>query len=79
MSNGDFYLPPDPLRRRLREQELRILRLAAMGIPDHMIARLLDISYDTIKNHNTHIYDALGLERRNQTAAVVRAWRMGIL
>lgn len=79
MSSDDFYLPPDSLRRRLRKQEIRILRLAAMGMSDAMIAWLLDISHHTMKNHNTHIYDALGLKHRNQTAAVVEAWRLGIL
>lgn len=79
MSRDDFYLPPDPYRRRLTRQELRILRMVAMGMPARAIAHLLELSYYTVKCHKTNIYDALSLERRNQTMAVVTAARMGIL
>lgn len=61
----------------LTEKEREILRLAASGCSNRMIAELLHNSEGTIKNHFSNILGKLGV--RDRTAAVVRALGSGLL
>jgi DNA-binding NarL/FixJ family response regulator len=64
-------LEPSPLSNR----ESEILAHIADGKSNKEIARLLDISDQTVKNHVTSILKKLSVNDR--TAAVVTSWRQG--
>jgi DNA-binding CsgD family transcriptional regulator len=65
------------LAEPLSGKEREILRLAASGCSNRMIAELLHNSEGTIKNHFSNILGKLGA--RDRTAAVVRALGSGLL
>ncbi|WP_245960823.1 response regulator transcription factor [Wenzhouxiangella sediminis] len=65
------------LAEPLTDKEREILRLAASGCSNRMIAELLHNSEGTIKNHFSNILGKLGV--RDRTAAVVRALGSGLL
>lgn len=64
---------PDPLSPR----EIEVLRLAALGLSNPGIARLLGISINTVKRHMAHIFDKLLVNDRSQAA--VWAARQGLV
>ncbi len=64
---------PDPLTRR----ETEVLRLMAGGYSNREIARALDTSEGTIKNHSSSILSKLGV--RDRTRAVLRALELGCI
>jgi DNA-binding NarL/FixJ family response regulator len=49
----------------------------ADGMSNREIARLLDISPNTVKTHVVHIFNKLGVKDRTQAA--VTATRMGLI
>jgi DNA-binding NarL/FixJ family response regulator len=53
---------------QLTERELEVLVLLAKGNPNKLIARRLEISEKTVKNHVTSIFQALGVSDRTQAA-----------
>jgi DNA-binding NarL/FixJ family response regulator len=53
---------------QLTERELEVLVLLARGNPNKVIARRLEISEKTVKNHITSIFQALGVSDRTQAA-----------
>lgn len=61
----------------LTERRLEILRLAALGQSNKEIARRLDVSERTIKDHWSHILSRL--EVSNRTQAVGAALRQGLI
>jgi DNA-binding NarL/FixJ family response regulator len=61
---------------QLTERELEVLVLLAKGNPNKVIARRLEISEKTVKNHITSIFQALDVSDR--TAAALWAQRHGI-
>jgi DNA-binding NarL/FixJ family response regulator len=61
----------------LSERELDVLALVGAGLPNKLIARRLDISKKTVKNHLTSIFRALDVDDRAQAA--LWAQRHGIV
>jgi DNA-binding NarL/FixJ family response regulator len=61
----------------LSERELDVLALVGAGLPNKLIARRLDISEKTVKNHLTSIFRALDVDDRTQAA--LWAQRHGIV
>lgn len=55
-------------RADLTQQELRVLKLIALGLNNDAIAEALVISRNTIKTHVRHIFEKLGVSDRTQAA-----------
>ncbi|MDO0924137.1 LuxR family transcriptional regulator [Streptomyces sp. TG1A-8] len=53
---------------KLTCRELEVLRLLAQGLSNRLIARKLDISEKTVKNHLSNIYCKIGATHRTQAA-----------
>jgi DNA-binding NarL/FixJ family response regulator len=53
---------------KLTSRELEVLRLLALGLSNRVIARKLDISEKTAKNHLSSIYVKIGATDRTQAA-----------
>lgn len=64
---------PDPLTRR----ETEVLRFMAGGYSNREIARALNTSEGTIKNHASSIFSKLGV--RDRTRAVLKALELGCI
>ena len=60
----------------LTPRELEILEALGAGQSNKEIARLLDISPNTVKTHVSSLFDKLGVHRRTQ--AIAEARRLGI-
>lgn len=60
----------------LSERERQVLRLVAQGYTNKEIARELDVSPFTARNHVTHIMEKLDVSRRSEAAA--EAVRLGL-
>jgi DNA-binding NarL/FixJ family response regulator len=63
--------------RVLTTRECEVLSLAAQGMTDGQISRVLYISHKTVKNHLHHVYTKLGASSR--TDAVVLGMRHGLI
>ena len=61
----------------LTERELEVIRALAQGMSDRQIARSLDISEKTVRNHTSNIYRKLHIYDRTQ--AVIYAIREGVI
>ena len=61
----------------LSDRELQVLFLLVKGMPNKEIAEKLGISYQTVKNHATSIFDKLGVKTRSQ--AVALAFQHGLV
>jgi NarL family two-component system response regulator LiaR len=70
---GKAHLAPPPLT----ERELEVIRALARGMSDRQIARSLDISEKTVRNHTSNIYRKLHIFDRTQ--AVIYAVREGVI
>jgi len=91
VARGERYLSPEAqaalleqlqlsariTRPPLSPRELDILRLTAEGMSSAAIGRELHISQSTVKNHQQHIYDKLGVS--NAPAAIHEAMTRGLL
>jgi DNA-binding NarL/FixJ family response regulator len=64
---------PDPLTRR----ETEVLRLMSGGYSNRQIARALNTSEGTVKNHASSIFSKLGV--RDRTRAVLKALELGYI
>ncbi len=64
---------PDPLTRR----ETEVLRLMAGGYSNREIARALNTTEGTIKNHTSSVLSKLGV--RDRTRAVLKALELGLI
>ncbi|MEV8014429.1 LuxR C-terminal-related transcriptional regulator, partial [Streptomyces sp. NPDC086122] len=60
----------------LTTREMGVLRLLADGLSNRLIARRLDISEKTVKNHLSGIYPKIGATDRTQAA--LYAQRLGL-
>ena len=61
----------------LTGRELELLQLLAQRLSDQEIARLLIITHQTVRRHNSNIYQKLGV--KNRLEAVSKAQALGIL
>ncbi len=68
---GSRLAPP------LTDRELEVIRALAQGMSDRQIARTLDISEKTVRNHTSNIYRKLHIFDRTQ--AVIYAVREGVI
>src|SRR5262245_23992897 len=59
-------------RRPLTQRETEILVLVEQGLSNKEIARTLNISFATVKNHVHHILEKLNVHRRTQALARMR-------
>ncbi|MFE2940799.1 LuxR C-terminal-related transcriptional regulator [Streptomyces sp. NPDC059255] len=62
----------EPRAAKLTDRELDVLRLLAAGLSNRLIARKLDISDKTVKNHLSSIYLKIGATHRTQAALYAR-------
>jgi DNA-binding NarL/FixJ family response regulator len=53
---------------QLSDREREVLALLAEGHPNKVIARRLEISEKTVKNHVTRVFEAIGVTDRTQAA-----------
>jgi DNA-binding NarL/FixJ family response regulator len=63
VSEGDALQHAD-----LTQQELRVLKLIALGLNNDAIAETLVVSRNTVKTHVRHIFEKLGVSDRTQAA-----------
>jgi two-component system, NarL family, response regulator len=83
--NGCQYFPPSvaariahrEVRSSLSSREIEILRMVAKGLTNKEIARVLDISQYTVRNHLNHISAKLDVSDRTEAAMV--ALEQGII
>ena len=84
-SLGQVYLPTT-LAKMLAEREPRpeltlrereTLQLVARGLTNREIARVLDISESTVRNHTIHVFAKLGVSDRTEAATF--ALQQGII
>ncbi len=68
---------PSSVHRLLSERELEVLQRTAEGASSAQIGRGLHLSQSTVKNHQQHIYEKLGVSKA--PAAVLEAVRLGLL
>ncbi|MGA1799409.1 PAS domain S-box protein [Sphingomonas sp. 4RDLI-65] len=65
--------PPGVGLDELTPREREVLALICRGLDDKSIARTLDVSGNTVRNHVARIYSKIGVNRRNAAAAWARA------
>jgi DNA-binding NarL/FixJ family response regulator len=70
------HAAPSP-EEQLTEREREVLALLAEGHPNKVIARQLRIAEKTVKNHVTHILQALDVTDRTQAALWLQRERAG--
>ena len=70
-------IPTYFMEKMLSEKEIEVLKLMIDGNSNPKIAKLLDISQNTVKAHTTKIYEKLCVENRAQAA--VKAIQLGIV
>jgi DNA-binding NarL/FixJ family response regulator len=83
--NGGQYFPPAvaarmaqrELRSSLSSREIEILRMVSKGLTNKEIARVLQISQYTVRNHLNHI--SAKLEVTDRTEAAMVAMQQGII
>ena len=68
---------PQASRAVLTDREREVLRLAACGMSNALIASRLSVSLRTVQSHLTHTFDKLGVGSR--TEAVITGLRRGFL
>jgi PAS domain S-box-containing protein len=74
LGDAEHHLVPVPV---LTQQEQRLLSLFAQGKPPAQVARELDISSQTLRNHLYHVNQKLGTH--NRLEAVIHAVRRGLI
>jgi len=61
----------------ISEREMKVLELLAAGHSNKEIARLLDVSPNTVKTHVARLFEKLPAKRR--TEAILRARELGMI
>ncbi|MFF8911268.1 response regulator [Streptomyces olivaceoviridis] len=69
--------PPDVVAGELTPREVEVWRLMATGLDNAAIARTMDISHSTVKNHVTNLFGKLDVRDRAQ--AVIAAYESGLV
>lgn len=68
--------PPAPIETKLTDRQYDVLRQIVRGLPNRQIARVLNISENTVKHHARAIFHTLGVS--NRLGALIAASRIGI-
>ena len=83
IAEGGSYVPPqltaepdEGVKLNLTGRQAAVLRLLVKGLGNQQIAKKLDISENTVKQHTHALYGALKVSSRTQ--AIVAAARLGI-
>jgi len=76
LSANDQFNDAAPIAA-IKGRQLDVLRLVAQGASNKDIARILEISENTVKTHLRHIFHALGVSKR--TACIRAAKLQGLL
>jgi TolB-like protein len=66
-----------PTRPRLSPRQREVIELAARGLTNQEIARVLEISAATVHAHLSAAYAALEVTNRTEAAAVFLSWQTG--
>ncbi len=69
---GEVWTGPDS-NNRITARELEVIELVVRGLSNREVARQLELSEQTVKNHNARIMDKL--EVRNRVELVLHAMR----
>ncbi|MFF9131407.1 response regulator [Streptomyces sp. NPDC014806] len=69
--------PPEVMSGQLTPREAEVWRLMATGLDNAAIARTMDISHSTVKNHITSLFGKLDVRDRAQ--AVIAAYESGLV
>ncbi|MFE1294958.1 response regulator [Streptomyces sp. NPDC058731] len=69
--------PPGTVAGELTPREVEVWRLMAAGLDNAAIARAMDISHSTVKNHITSVFGKLDVRDRAQ--AVIAAYESGLV
>ncbi|MGW4595506.1 response regulator [Streptomyces sp. NPDC004457] len=69
--------PPVVVAGELTPREVEVWRLMATGLDNTAIARTMDISHSTVKNHITNLFGKLDVRDRAQ--AVIAAYESGLV
>ncbi|MGW0131528.1 response regulator [Streptomyces sp. NPDC003299] len=69
--------PPEVVTGQLTPREAEVWRLMATGLDNAAIARTMDISHSTVKNHITSLFGKLDVRDRAQ--AVIAAYESGLV
>jgi DNA-binding NarL/FixJ family response regulator len=67
---GSTVQPMTLISEKLTEREVEVLRLLAAGLNNHDIARQLDLSKGTVRNHVSAIFAKLEVGDRTQAAII---------
>ena len=67
-----FHVIPEPIAIRLTERETEVLRLIARGLTSAEVARLLNISVNTVPSYVKEIYRKLNVSSRAEAALTAR-------
>ncbi len=59
-----------PDKNSLSEQEISILTLAAQGLENTQIAKILFVSHHTVKAHMTSVFRKLGAANRTEAVYI---------
>lgn len=68
----DSSLAPDAPLGGLRQREIEVLELVAQALPNKKIARVLNVSPETVKWHMKNIFQKLGVNSRDEAIACLR-------
>lgn len=66
---GRYAYKKDGMQKGLTEREMDVLRCAALGFPNKIIASKLDISPQTVQVHLRNIFSKLDVSNRSEAAA----------
>lgn len=61
---------------KLKPKTFRIFYRLYQGKTDNEIAKELDISYHTVKNHKTKLYELLNINRRSQIPEMLKQFKI---
>lgn len=62
-------------QQQLTAAELRVARIAALGVSSLEISRTLELSLNTVKTHLRRVYQKLDLHRQGELVALLGSWR----
>jgi DNA-binding CsgD family transcriptional regulator len=61
--------------QQLTAAELRVARIAALGVSSLEVSRTLELSLNTVKTHLRRVYQKLDIHRQGELVALLGSWR----
>ena len=62
-------------QQQLTAAELRVARIAALGVSSLEVSRTLELSLNTVKTHLRRVYQKLDIHRQGELVALLGSWR----